>query len=107
MQTKIEADFVCISIMHKMSATRNLSDLIPGSLYRFTRDVNGYTYTMKFTGTTQSKRSYQEAQWLGNKNEPETVYEFESTHENGHMIKEWVWTDCQNKTASSGVWVPI
>ena len=92
---------------HKMSATRNLSDLIPGSLYKFARDFNGYTYTTRFTGTTQAKRSYQDAQWFGNKNEPETVYEFETTNNNGFTVKEWVWSDCQNNTSTAGVWTPI
>ncbi len=90
-----------------MSATRNLSELIPGTLYKFTRDYNGYTYITKFTGTTQAKKCYQEAQWFGNKNEPETVYEFETSHANGAVNKEWVWSDCQNSKSTSGVWIPI
>lgn len=90
-----------------MSATRNLSDLIPGILYKFTRDFNGYTYTTKFTGTTQAKRSYQEAQWVGNTNDLETVYEFDAVHANGANTKEWVWSDYQNSNSTSGMWVPI
>ncbi len=90
-----------------MFATRNLSDLLPGVLYNFTRDYNGYAYKTRFLGTTQAKRSYQEAQWFGNKNEPETVYEFEATRANGTVVKEWVWSDCQNDKTTAGVWTQI
>jgi hypothetical protein len=85
-----------------MSATRNISDLVIGKSYKFIRDYNGYTSVLKYMGTTQAQRSDQNAQYFGNKNPIETVYEF--TMPNG--FKQWVWSDCQNDKSTAGVWVP-
>jgi hypothetical protein len=91
-----------------MSTTiRNAAALIVGTTYNFTRNVNGFTYKMTFTGTSQDRRPTQEAQWLGNNNPLETVYSFDCVYPNGFSSKQYVWEhDIRDGAYTDGFWTP-
>jgi hypothetical protein len=73
-------------------AISNPAHLQVGKTYTFTRAINGFSYKATLTGTAQSRRPTQEAQWIGNNNPLETVYEFNCEYPNGAKSPMWVWT---------------
>ena len=88
-----------------MNVIRNPALLLVGKTYTFTRSLNGYSYKMTFTGTSQQQRPTQEAQYIGNNNPLETVYAFDCEYPNGAKSPMWVWThDVVNGVHEEGFW---
>jgi hypothetical protein len=86
-------------------STRNPADLEVGKTYTFTRLLNGYSYKMTFTGTSQQRPPTQEAQYLGNDNPLETVYAFNCEYPSSAKSAMWVWThDVKNGIYHDGTW---
>ncbi len=85
-----------------MNVIRDPAHLQVGKTYTFTRAINGYSYKMTFTGTNQSRRPTQEAQYIGNNNPLETVYAFDCE---GTKSPQWVWShDVINGVYTDGHW---
>lgn len=92
-------------------STRNPAALTVGKTYTFTRLLNGYSYKMTFTGTSQQRPPTQEAQYLGNDNPLETVYAFNCEYPSSDPLRPgaksamWVWThDVENGIYRDGTW---
>ena len=88
-----------------MNVIRNPALLQVGKTYTFTRAINGYSYKMTFTGTSQQQPSTQTTQYFGNNNPLETVYAFDCEYPNGAKSFTWVWThDIADGVYHDGHW---
>jgi hypothetical protein len=84
---------------------RNPALLQVGKTYTFTRAINGFSYKMTFTNTSQNRRPTQAAQYLGNTNPLETVYVFDCEYPNGAKSSQYVWqNDVVDGVYSDGAW---
>ncbi len=74
-------------------SSRNPADLELNKPYHFTRDINGYAYTMTLVGEHEEYITTQETQWLGRRtNDPKSrVWEFNCEYPNGSNEIQWVW----------------
>lgn len=98
-------------------STRNPAELVLNKLYRFTRDINGYSYIAKLIGTRTDNIWWQDCQYFGIRPGHPTsiVYEFEVEYPNGSKSKLGVWEkeyDERNNGGiipcrSDGVWTEI
>ncbi len=96
-------------------STRNPAELTLNKTYRFTRDINGYSYLMTLRGTRTENIWWQECQWFGIRpgHPTSTVYDFEVEYPNGSKTKQWIWEKeyAEGKGVvsckSDGVWTEV
>lgn len=74
-------------------SSRNPADLEHNKPYRFTRDINGYAYTMTLVGEREEYIRTQETQWLGISldSSKSRVWEFNCEYPNGSKGAMWLW----------------
>jgi hypothetical protein len=94
---------------------RNPAELQLNKPYRFTRDINGYSYTMTMVGERNEYIRTQETQWLGLSPDHPTsrVWEFNCEYPNGSKGSMWLWERSYvadgviAETDHAGVWTPL
>ena len=99
----------------RLRGTRNPAELVLNKTYRFTRDINGFSYLMTLKGTRTEYITGQETQWLGIRpgHPTSTVYDFETEYPNGAKSGMWVWESEYEEGKgivphkSDGVWTEI
>lgn len=74
-------------------STRNPAELILNKPYRFTRDINGFSFIMILRETRTQHIWWQECQYTGIRpgHPTSTVYNFDIDYENGSTGGQWIW----------------
>ena len=96
-------------------STRNPAELTLNKTYRFTRDINGYSYLMTLRGTRTENIWWQECQYLGIRPGHSTsiVYDFDTEYANGSKGGQWIWEKEYEEgkgivpCRSDGVWTEV